>query len=109
LLVEACATGKPVEDFEWSPRRRSPSAAAAAPSPAGYSARIRSGLVYAGLIKPRRDFDAYHRALRERGLITRLGERASAEARPLDDMERAVARIRSLFGGPEASELQAFG
>ncbi|MFQ5664822.1 MAG: mitochondrial fission ELM1 family protein [Candidatus Binatia bacterium] len=115
MLVEACATAKPVALFEW-PRRagwrfavrtflrpggqlqvdRSDAAGAAAPAdgPAGrYDRRVDLGL-----IKPRRDFDAYHRALKVRGLVTRLGESADTVRRqPLDDMARAVARVRALL------------
>jgi hypothetical protein len=53
--------------------------------------------VYTGLLKPRRDFDAYHRALHERGLVTFFGDSPPPMAQPVDDLERAVARIRSLF------------
>jgi len=59
--------------------------------------------VYWGLIKPARDFDAFHRTLRERGLTTRLGQSEEPPPRrPLDDMDRAVARIRALF--PELTD-----
>jgi hypothetical protein len=61
-------------------------------------ARATDALIYLGLIKPARDFDAFHRVLRERGLTSRLGD--SAPERPrrsLDDLEQTVARIRQLF------------
>ena len=63
----------------------------------GLVGRAYARLIYLGLVKPPRDFDAFHRALRERGLTTRFGDRTRAPAgRRLDDMERAVERIRSL-------------
>ena len=50
------------------------------------------------MIKPARDFDAYHRALRERGLVSRLGEpQPPAAGRAPDDLEQAVTRIRRLL------------
>jgi hypothetical protein len=60
--------------------------------------RLYDRLVYLGLIKPARDFEALHRALQRRGLVTRLGESADRPApRPLDDMARAVERIHQLL------------
>jgi mitochondrial fission protein ELM1 len=88
LPMEACATGRPVQVFEWPRKGR-------APRPmTGFYRRI----VELGLVKPTRDFDAYHRALREQGLVTRLGE---GPPRPPshspDDLERVVARVRALM------------
>lgn len=103
LVIEACGTGKPVAVFYWPSRRRR---RRASPSGAGglQAARQRwgrkafDGLVYWGLIKPARDFTAYHRVLEERGLIAALGqEPVGVPRQPLDDMERAVARIRRLM------------
>jgi hypothetical protein len=120
LLAEACTTGKAVQIFEWPVRadarrgvkgllRRWGEARdrqAHLPSRSlTLSARLYDRLVYLGLIKPARDFDAYHRALRARGLVTGLGESVDRPPRrPLDDMERAVERIRQLYidrGAPE--------
>jgi len=86
--MEACATGKPVQVFEW-PRR------GGAPRPVtGLYRRA----VELGLVKPARDFDAYHAALRARGLVTRLGDGPPhPPARPPDDLERVVARVRALL------------
>lgn len=114
LMVEACLTGKPVAVFEWparsvlrfksngglEPRQQSDQNASdtsSEPTSRMPWKRLFDRLVYLGLIKPRRDFDAYQRALRARGLVTRLGETTNPGSRqPLDDMERAVARIRQL-------------
>ncbi|MGD8977877.1 MAG: mitochondrial fission ELM1 family protein [Gammaproteobacteria bacterium] len=98
--VEACATRKPVAMFAW-PRRRTP----------GLRDRLlrhtplrqlHGALLYLGLFKPARDFDAYHRILREHGLVTSLGEPPKAsgqppEQPPQDGLAVAVARIRELL------------
>jgi mitochondrial fission protein ELM1 len=88
LPMEACATGRPVQVFEW-PRT------GGAPRPmTGLYRRI----VELGLVKPARDFDAYHRALRAAGLVTRLGDgRPRPPSRAPDDLERAVVRVRALM------------
>jgi hypothetical protein len=116
LLAEACAAGRPVFLFDWPPRPRrglafrgalawwSAAAEAARQAHAGSQRapgvvlRLWDRLVYLGLVKPPRDFDAYHRELLARGLVTRLGEtpRASS-AGAFDDLERAVDRIRRRF------------
>jgi mitochondrial fission protein ELM1 len=91
LPMEACATGRPVQVFEW-PRRGGARAAA----PLG---PLRRRLAWWGLIKPARDFDLYHRALREQGLTTRLGQGVRRPEAPPPDLERAVARVRALLPG----------
>lgn len=103
LLVEACLMGKPVELFSW-PMRRGPLLRFKewlwrqyGVNGKGALAATIDHLVYWGLLKPPRDFAALHRELRARGLIAALGDGGTAERRPLDDMERAVAAIRSLF------------
>ncbi len=94
LPMEACATGRPVQVFEW-PRR---SGAASGEPLAG----LRAWLVELGLVKPPRDFEAYHGALRERGLVTRLGEAPGVGAAgPIDDLERVAERVRSLMPGED--------
>jgi hypothetical protein len=51
-----------------------------------------------GLVKPPRDFDAYHRELRRLGLASRLGEAPpAAPGRAPDDLARAVERIQRLL------------
>ncbi len=113
LLAEACATGKPVQIFEWPVRadarrgakgllRRWGEARDRQANEPGRllngAARLYDRLVYLGLIKPARDFEAYHRALRARGLVSSLEESADLRPRrPLDDMERAVERVHQLF------------
>jgi hypothetical protein len=125
LLAEACAMGKPVQIFEWPVRAGASSGIKGllrrwgeacdrqvdgAGPPLQAHARLYARLVYLGLIKPARDFEAYNRALRTRGLVTDL--RAPTELprrRPLDDMERAVQRIRQLFAAdrPDAGPASA--
>lgn len=104
LASEACATGKPVAVFHYSPRQRA--GGGADDRGAGALARVarrwgrlvHERLVYWGLIKPTRDFAAFHRSLEARGLITTFGEApASPAPQPLDDLERTVARIRQLM------------
>ncbi len=112
LVTEACATGRPVELFDWPVR------ADARRGVKGWlrrwgeardrdgsrpTAKLYDGLVYIGLIKPARDFGAFHRALEARGLVGRCGESAGAAPRvPLDDMARALERIRRLLADLDA-------
>jgi hypothetical protein len=108
LLAEACATGKPVFLFEWPRRARRLGIGSLLErwSDAVEERRRRGGttawwdrLVYWGLVKPPRDFDAYRRGLIARGLVTRLGEEPRRpDGATLDDMERAVTAIRRLCG-----------
>jgi len=94
--VEACATGKPVAMFEWPARhppgpwrrllKRTP------------LRQVHAVLMQLGLFKPARDFDAYHHILRERGLVTRLGEPAKAPEQTLEEgLAAAVRRVRDLI------------
>ena len=106
LLTEACATGKPVELFEW-PRRANAQRGvkdwlrrwgeARDRAPAAASARLYDRVVYLGLIKPARDLGALHRALRSRGLLAGAETATPSAPRELDDMARAVERIHHLF------------
>ncbi len=110
--VEACATGKPVALFAWPRRRTSGLWGRLLRRPP--LRQLHAGLLYLGLFKPARDFDAGHRVLRDRGLVTRLGEppktqgqatgQATGQApgqatgQPLEDgLAMAVARIRELI------------
>lgn len=88
LPAEACATGKPVELFDWQPK-----SSLAAGLPTEWAEPLHRFLVYWGWLKPRRDFGAFHRALAARGLI---GEKPPGEALP-DDLARTVARIRQVM------------
>jgi mitochondrial fission protein ELM1 len=93
LPAEACGTGRPVQVFEW-PRR---GGAAVLPPLEGWRKR----LVEWGLVKPARDFAAYQRALREQGLVTRLGEAPPPGGALPDELPRVAARIRALLTGVE--------
>jgi len=107
LLIEACLMGKPVEVFSW-PMRRNPvlqakewvwRTFAPAGKAGGDGAGLMGRLVDWGLLKPPRDFAGLHRELQQRGLIASLGDTGADTPRQrLDDMERAVAAIRRLFG-----------
>lgn len=91
LPAEAAATGRPVELFEWAPRkpvRHWPALAR----------RLHDRLVYAGWRKPRRDFGAFHESLRRAGLVD-----TDPPGPPPDDMTTTVARIRSLMNGRSQS------
>jgi hypothetical protein len=110
LLAEACATGRPVLLFEWPRPRASPASfkgllerldgigrngGGGARRAVG---RLWNRLVYLGILKPPRDFQAYHRGLMARGLLTPLGAPPPPGVpQPLDDLDRAVARIRELM------------
>jgi hypothetical protein len=107
LLVEACLMGKPVELFSF-PARRNPvlgakdwlwrNFAAGGNADDGGTGLIER-LVDWGLLKPPRDFAALHRGLEQRGLIAPIGTaNATPPREPPNDMERAVAAIRRLFG-----------
>jgi mitochondrial fission protein ELM1 len=117
LLAEACTMGKPVEVFAWpieaprtrlkrilrawGERSRHPLDATGIPRPEHGRERLYDRLVYWGLVKPPRDFEAYHRVLQARGLITMHGTPAEPLRRqPLDDMAQAVAHIRRLLERP---------
>lgn len=115
-LAEASATGKPVRLFDWPLRPASHSGLKglmrrwsdaslrqrdANGVPTHGLTRIYDRLVYLGLIKPPRDFSAYHRALEDRGMISRLGMAANpTPAEPLRDMEVTVGRIRQMLKSP---------
>ena len=105
--MEACATGKPVEVFHWQRRKRV--------SMAKPGAGLYGRLVEWGLVKPPRDFDAYHRVLEERGLVTRLGGAASpalgagSTGHAPDDLERVAGRVRELVARGDRLSSAALG
>lgn len=85
LPAEAVATGRPVELFEWAPRK-------SGVRWSGLARQVHDRLVYAGWRKPRRDFSAFHETLRRARLVD-----ADPPAAVPDDMATTVARIRSLM------------
>ena len=94
--VEACATGKPVALFEWPGRDRPTAWARMLRRPP--LRQLHAALLYLGLFKPARDFDAYHRILRQRGLISGLGEPPAEPRDALEDgLGVAAERIRKLI------------
>jgi mitochondrial fission protein ELM1 len=90
LPAEACATGRPVELFDW--RVKGDRGLARRSRPA-LAPGLHRALIYWGFIKPKRDFAAFHAALAARGLT---GHDPPAAAPP-DDLGRTVARIRALM------------
>lgn len=112
-LAEACATGRPVKLFDWPTRpdpsrglkgllRRWATRRARHPAPDGETtsgmARLYDRCVYLGLIKPPRDFSAFHRALEARGMVSRHDSAAATTiAAPLRDMQQTVERIGRLL------------
>ncbi len=103
LPAEACAMGKPVEVFEWPRKPDKRRGVKRLVRRAAEAPLLFDRLLALGLIKPRRDFDAFRRALAERGLLSVLGADAPlTPPRPLDDMERALTRVRALFAAPAA-------
>jgi mitochondrial fission protein ELM1 len=114
-VVEACLTEKPIAVFEWpshsslwlkikeAPRRflelsRHKTNDQNQAKPRDRLSQLYDRLVYYGFVRPPRDFVAYWQTLKQRGLISRLGEELpSLPPQPLNDMERAVQRIRQLF------------
>ncbi len=112
MLMESCATRKPVTIFDL-PRRRSPLLAlgdaagrrladrAAANGTAGSSDPIRRMLrcfMALGIFSPARDMDELHRALIDRGMASKTGAIAAGEpGPPVDDRGRLLARIVQLL------------
>ena len=99
MLAEACSTGRPVELFDWTPRRQPKRLLRAFPG----SQRLEEALIYWGIIKPKRDFQALHRELMKRGLLCSPGQKESLRPAKPDDLARTVTRIRRLMGEGGAS------
>ena len=94
--VEACATGRPVALFEWS--RRHPPTVWDRMLRRAPLRQLHAALLYLGLFKPARDFDAYHSILKQRGLVTALGQPPATVRNELEDgLGVAVDRIRKLM------------
>jgi uncharacterized protein len=104
MLAEACSTGRPVELFDWTPRRQPMRPLRALPG----SQRLQEALIHWGIIKPKRDFQALHRELMKHGLLCSSGrERSRQHAKP-DDLARTVTRIRALMGEAESERANSF-
>jgi len=97
MLAEACSTGRPVELF-GSTRRRKPKRLLRA---FAASRRLEETLIGWGVIKPKRDLHALHRELMERGLLCSPGQKQSLQPAKPDDLARTVTRIRRLMGEGE--------
>jgi hypothetical protein len=73
------------------------------------SQRLEEALIYWGIIKPKRDFQALHRELMKRGLLCSPGQKESLRraAKP-DDLARTVTRIRRLMGEGGSERANSF-
>ncbi len=104
MLSEAVATGKPVEifDLENPPRATASVPESAEPADTRMSARIYRGLMDHGPRRATRDLSLFHRALIRDARCHWVGQAGETPpAKPLDDLERAVNRVRELAGdGP---------
>jgi len=120
MLAEACATGRPVAIYPVPRRleslpgskllregiwrwRASRTSYRGTPKQQDRLARFYDSLVVAGLVTPARDLGAYHDRLRAEGLATiglERNEKPPAPRRRMDDMERAVERVRSVWTAP---------
>jgi hypothetical protein len=104
MLAEACSTGRPVELLGWTrPRRQPKRLLRAFPG----SQRLKEALIDWGVIKPKRDFQALHRELMERGLLCSPGQKQSLQPAKPDDLARTVTRIRRLMGRRASGLLQS--
>jgi hypothetical protein len=90
--------------FDWTPRRRPKRLLQAFPG----SQRLEEASIYWGIIKPKRDFQALHRELMERGLLCSLGQEQSLQPAKPDDLARTVTRIRRLMGEGESEQANSF-
>jgi hypothetical protein len=120
MLAEACATGRAVSIYPVPRRleslpgskllreslwqwRASRTSYRGTPKQQDRLARFYDALVVAGLITPARDLGAYHERLRAEGLAT-IGLDTNATPpqprRRMDDMERAVERVRRVWTAP---------
>jgi mitochondrial fission protein ELM1 len=104
MLAEACSTGRPVELFDWTPRRRAKRLLRALLG----SQRLEEALIHWGIIKPERDFQALHRELMKRGLLCSPGQKESLRPAKPDDLARTVTRIRALMGEAESERANSF-
>ena len=72
------------------------------------SQRLEEALISWGIIKPKRDFQALHRELTERGLLCSPGQKESLQPAKADDLARTVTRIRGLMGEAESERANSF-
>ncbi len=105
MLSEACASGRPVLIFDL-PERPDARLRLARWLRAAAPAKLFERLVELGLVSSTRDMTRFHRNLIEQGLAARLGDPAPAGRPPdtLDDLARAVERVRELLARPAAAE-----
>jgi mitochondrial fission protein ELM1 len=100
MLSEACATGKPVHMFDLGTGR----AAMRLQAEAGDNDLRLSGLLYRALMRwgPQRlsrDITLVHQRLLREGRVSWLGEDGPSGVTPgLQDIDRAVARVKALVG-----------
>jgi hypothetical protein len=116
MITEACATGKPVHLFDlgtgWS-SMRAPIAEDGARRPRlgdwlrdfSLQARLYRWVLRHAPARLTRDIRLVHANLVATGRVTWLGEpRPRTAPPPLDDVERAVARVRALMQAPPSRE-----
>ncbi|HEY7391903.1 MAG TPA: mitochondrial fission ELM1 family protein, partial [Bryobacteraceae bacterium] len=94
MLAETCSTGRPVELFDWTPRRQPKRLLRAFPG----SGRLEEAFIYWGVIRPKRDFQALHSELMKRGLLCSPGQEPAPQPVKPDDLALTVTRIRGLMG-----------
>lgn len=120
MLAEACATGRPVAIYDIPHRfeaipgsrlirdnlwhwRASRTTYRGTPKQQDWLSRFYDRLIDVGVITPARDLEAYHERLRAEGLAT-FGLRADGNAkksrRKIDDLARAVDRVREVWTAP---------
>jgi mitochondrial fission protein ELM1 len=98
-LAEACASGRPIELFDWPSRRRWLQRVLDPLRVLPGMTALHTAAVAAGLIKPRRDFRAFHQALRAHGF---LSGRSHDEPSPaLEELGQTVACIQRLMEKPQ--------
>jgi mitochondrial fission protein ELM1 len=114
MIAEACDTGKPVALVDLPRRDNLPARLVNAlerylqrqesqlsyrgtPKQQGWLARLHDRLIEWGVFSPPRELTELHRVLIARGLAHRFGEAPSrTPMAPLEDMERALTRVRGL-------------
>jgi hypothetical protein len=104
MLAETCSTGRPVELFDWTPRRQPKRLLRAFPG----SGRLEEAFIYWGVIRPKRDFQALHSELMKRGLLCSPGQEPAPQRVKPDDLALTVTRIRGLMGEAESDRAKSF-